>query len=303
MNKYPDDLDFATTASFDYMTIFFQLEGICIKNSIQCKEHSTNRIIIGLKTFEITSLRTDKHINDQLSSVSFTDNWMLDASRRDLTINAMSIDTKTGEVYDYFNGYDDLLKHKISFIGCPKERIIDDPRVILRYFRFFQRYASPVDNHESRILTAIRKNKHYMTQVEGKRIWHELKRIWESKNYIVEIMELMYRLGLNKYLGFNNRIRSIKVTKRLCDLKIPCSPATFLSAFVKTYADAKKISEFYQMSKDESDLMKYIVSNKPYSCKKEQLKKIYDKADKRHKHFIQELIKYSGNWKGFENIF
>ena len=41
-----------------------------------------------------------------------------------------------GSVYDYFNGYEDLMNRKIKFVGDPEMRIEEDFLRILRYFRF-----------------------------------------------------------------------------------------------------------------------------------------------------------------------
>lgn len=83
--------------------------------------------------FEITTLRIDTHTNGRHAKVEFTKDWKLDALRRDLTINSMFLDLE-GRIYDYFFGYDDLMKRRVMFVGNPVHRIKEDYLRILRYF-------------------------------------------------------------------------------------------------------------------------------------------------------------------------
>ncbi len=72
--------------------------------------------------------------------VRFIDDWREDAARRDFTINAMSMD-QAGTVFDYFGGRADLAQGIVRFVGDPARRIGEDYLRILRFFRFFARYA------------------------------------------------------------------------------------------------------------------------------------------------------------------
>lgn len=58
-----------------------------------------------------------------------------DLSRRDFTINAIAIDTATGEYYDPFNGAADLKLRKIVCVRSV-QRLEEDPLRILRAIRF-----------------------------------------------------------------------------------------------------------------------------------------------------------------------
>jgi tRNA nucleotidyltransferase/poly(A) polymerase len=52
-----------------------------------------------------------------------------------------------GTLYDYFGGYQDLLKRKVVFVGDPNTRIQEDFLRILRYFRYeHQMFSSEVTN-------------------------------------------------------------------------------------------------------------------------------------------------------------
>jgi poly(A) polymerase len=105
-------------------------------------EHGTVTAVSDGQPVEITSLRRDVSTDGRRATVAFTDDWKEDAARRDFTINALSADPLTGEVYDYFGGLDDLVGRHIRFIGDPLQRIAEDHLRILRFFRFHARFGS-----------------------------------------------------------------------------------------------------------------------------------------------------------------
>ena len=72
--------------------------------------------------FETTSLRKDNSTSERYASVIFQDNWKIDASRRDLTINAIYLDID-GNIYDPHNGIRDLMIGKVEFIGEMVDRL------------------------------------------------------------------------------------------------------------------------------------------------------------------------------------
>ena len=69
--------------------------------------HGTVTTIADDRPFEITTLRRDVACDGRHAEVEFTDDFALDAARRDFTINAMSCDA-AGRLYDYFGGRADL---------------------------------------------------------------------------------------------------------------------------------------------------------------------------------------------------
>ena len=91
--------------------------------------------------YEVTTLRRDVSTDGRRATVAFTDDWKADAARRDFTINALSADPRTGQIFDYFGGLDDLERRHIRFIGDPLQRIAEDHLRILRFFRFHARFG------------------------------------------------------------------------------------------------------------------------------------------------------------------
>jgi poly(A) polymerase len=103
-------------------------------------DHGTVTAVSDGHPFEVTTLRRDVSTDGRRATVAFTDDWREDAARRDFTINALSADPVTGELFDYFGGLADLQRRHIRFIGDPLQRIAEDHLRILRFFRFHARF-------------------------------------------------------------------------------------------------------------------------------------------------------------------
>ena len=132
------DIDLATRIEPD--EVVRRLEKARIKAVPTGIEHGTVTAISDGAPFEITTLRRDVTTDGRRATVAFTDDWKEDAARRDFTINALSADPLTGELFDYFGGLADLERRHIRFIGDPLQRIAEDHLRILRFFRFHARF-------------------------------------------------------------------------------------------------------------------------------------------------------------------
>lgn len=97
--------------------------------------HGTVTAIVDGKPFEITTLRRDVETDGRHATVAFTDDWTVDAARRDFTFNAMSLEPD-GVLHDPFGGRGDLDAGRVRFVGQARERIAEDFLRLLRYFRF-----------------------------------------------------------------------------------------------------------------------------------------------------------------------
>ena len=105
------DIDLSTTARPEQMISLFKEHQIrYIETGLQ---HGTLTVHFGNRDYEITTLRIDVETFGRAARVEFTNDWRLDAERRDLTFNAMSLDMD-GFLYDYFSGEDDLAQGKVS---------------------------------------------------------------------------------------------------------------------------------------------------------------------------------------------
>ena len=133
------DLDLATKLRPD--EVVERLEAAKIRPVPTGIDHGTVTAVSSGSPYEVTTLRRDVSTDGRRATVAFTDDWEEDAARRDFTINALSADPQTGEVFDYFGGKDDLIARRVRFIGEPLERIAEDHLRILRFFRFHARFG------------------------------------------------------------------------------------------------------------------------------------------------------------------
>ena len=134
------DVDLATRLKPE--AVIERLEAARIKAVPTGIEHGTITAVSDGHAFEITSLRKDISTDGRRAIVAFTDDWKEDAARRDFTINALSADPETGEIFDYFGGLPDIEARRVRFIGEPLERIAEDHLRILRFFRFHARFGA-----------------------------------------------------------------------------------------------------------------------------------------------------------------
>lgn len=134
------DVDLATRLEPE--DVMQRLEAARIKAVPTGIDHGTVTAVSDGHPYEVTTLRRDVETFGRRATVAFTTDWEEDAARRDFTINALSADPLTGEVFDYFGGLDDLLERHVRFIGDPLKRIAEDHLRILRYFRFHARFGA-----------------------------------------------------------------------------------------------------------------------------------------------------------------
>lgn len=139
--------------------------------------------------FEITTLREDIQCYGRKARVLFTNNFYQDAKRRDFTINAMSYNTTRCELYDYFQGYEDIKNKAVKFIGDPIQRIEEDYLRILRFFRFAAKYSNVPDSDG---LSACIARKDKIRLLSPERIISEFNKILlsEGSYKILEVMQI-----------------------------------------------------------------------------------------------------------------
>tara|TARA_B100001057_G_scaffold431958_1_gene459790 strand:+ start:40 stop:1314 length:1275 start_codon:yes stop_codon:yes gene_type:complete len=160
-------------------------------------DHGTITAVIEDYSFEITSLREDVVTDGRHAQVKFSTDWKKDASRRDFTINAIYSDID-GNLFDPFNGKDDLEKGIIKFIGNPEKRIKEDYLRILRYLRFYFGYSN--QKHESEIIKLLKKNIVGVSNLSKERLLNELKKYFKSfiltklskDKYSLELFEIIF---------------------------------------------------------------------------------------------------------------
>jgi poly(A) polymerase len=142
-------------------------------------DHGTVTAIAGSHAFEITSLRRDVETDGRHAKVAFTDDWALDAGRRDFTINALYA-SPDGEIFDYATGVEDLAAGKVRFVGDARIRIAEDYLRVLRLFRFHAWYGRGDLDAEG--LAAATEAKDRLKTLSAERIAKEVLRLLEAPN-------------------------------------------------------------------------------------------------------------------------
>lgn len=150
------DVDLATRFTPD--EVVTRLEAARIKAVPTGIAHGTITAVSAGTPVEVTTLRRDVSTDGRRATVTFTDDWTEDAARRDFTINALSADPLTGEVFDYFSGLDDLAARRVRFIGDARQRIAEDHLRILRFFRFHARFGTGAPEADGLEACAARAN-------------------------------------------------------------------------------------------------------------------------------------------------
>ncbi len=143
-------------------------------------DHGTITAVADGQTYEITTLRRDVSTDGRRATVAFSQDWKEDAARRDFTINALYLDLKSGEIFDYFGGLDDLKGRHLRFIGDAAMRISEDHLRILRYFRFLARFGG--GNVNTQALAACASAANSLMALSRERIASELMKIMSLPN-------------------------------------------------------------------------------------------------------------------------
>jgi poly(A) polymerase len=168
-----NDVDFATRLRPEQVVERLQSAGLkAVPTGI---EHGTITAVSDGHPYEVTTLRRDVETFGRHATVSFTDDWKEDAARRDFTINALTADPLSGEIFDYFEGLDDLAQRRVRFIGDPFDRIAEDHLRILRFFRFHARFG--VGAPDSAALDACTARANDLMALSRERIADELLKL------------------------------------------------------------------------------------------------------------------------------
>ena len=173
------DIDIATNATPDQVMETFSPHGIkIIPTGIA---HGTVTAVIEKQHFEITTLRRDIETDGRHAQIAFSNDWKVDAERRDFTVNALSLDG-SGHIYDYYNGMDDLNNRSLRFIGNAAQRIQEDYLRILRYFRFLS--VLGWDYIDAEALQSCTELAAHLAKLSRERIQGELYKLLAGKNSV-----------------------------------------------------------------------------------------------------------------------
>jgi poly(A) polymerase len=184
------EIDFATTALPGVVTARAQAAGL--KTVPTGVEHGTVTLVLHGKPYEITTLREDIATDGRRAVVRFGRSFEHDASRRDFTVNALSV-SSDGRLHDYVGGLADLARRRVCFIGDAATRIREDYLRSLRFLRFCAQFGEGAPDVEA--LAAILANRDGLARLSRERVRSELMKLLLGRRS-VEICRLMSDIGL-----------------------------------------------------------------------------------------------------------
>lgn len=205
------DIDIATDALPEKVAEILRATGVkVIPTGL---DHGTITAVAGDKSFEITTLRRDIETDGRHATVQFTDDWDADAARRDLTINAISLET-TGTLHDPFGGRADLMAGRVRFVGVARDRIVEDVLRLLRYFRFYAHYGLAPPDEEA--LVACRALAQELPKLSAERIRVELLKLLQAPDPRTSL-RLMHEGGIFEY--FLPEATNLQVFERIVEIE------------------------------------------------------------------------------------
>lgn len=138
-------------------------------------EHGTVTALVDGEGYEITTYRGDGKYSDgrHPDTVEFKDNIIDDLARRDLTINAIALDSY-GNIVDPFNGQSDIENGIIRCVGNPNDRFKEDALRMLRAVRFEAKLGYTLDFS---VMKAIEDNAPLLCNVSAERIREEFSKM------------------------------------------------------------------------------------------------------------------------------
>ncbi|MGQ0485414.1 MAG: CCA tRNA nucleotidyltransferase [Hyphomicrobiales bacterium] len=188
------DIDLATTLAPETVT------AACTKAGLKVHptgiDHGTVTVAAGKRAFEVTTLRHDVESFGRHARVAFTGDWQADALRRDFTVNALYCD-EHGKIYDFTDGYKDILKKRIRFVGRPGQRIAEDYLRILRFFRFHAQIGRGAPD-KAGLAACIRLRKG-LDRLSAERIRQELFKLLAAPG-AVATLKLMAKRGILRHI-------------------------------------------------------------------------------------------------------
>jgi len=202
------DIDIATPDLPETVISLLETENIkAIPTGI---EHGTITALCEGQTFEITTLRADVENDGRRAVVAFSEDWLVDAQRRDFTINTISVDL-AGKIYDPFKGIEDLKAGRVRFVGDAAERIKEDYLRLLRFFRFSAYFSKMGPDAEA--LAACSGLASGLETLSGERIAHEFLRLLASP-HPAKWISVMMKQGVQAHLF--KTVRDVMALEMLC---------------------------------------------------------------------------------------
>ncbi|WP_424362462.1 CCA tRNA nucleotidyltransferase [Methylocystis parvus] len=243
----PHEIDLATTALPDAVLAAARAAGL--KGVPTGIEHGTVTIVVAGTPFEVTTLREDVETDGRYAVVRFGGDFEQDATRRDFTVNALSL-TPDGKLHDYTGGLKDIAAKRIRFIGDAATRIREDYLRVLRFFRFNASHGEGDFDREGLHESILAREN--LSRLSRERIRAEIIKLLPARR-APEIMGAMSHAGIIEVLlgmGYPARLERLAAFEAARGKK--GDAVLRLAAFsVLTTEDADRLRERLRLSNEE----------------------------------------------------
>ncbi len=200
MGKKPHDFDLATNLRPQQIIDIFGVDSAKLTGNV----FPTVRVRHGDAEIEVSTFRreisTGKEGDRNAFKVEYSDNVEDDLMRRDLTINALAINAKTGDLIDRFGGAEDIKNKTIRFVNNAMERLKEDPLRYLRAIRFKLRINGNYSEDTKLALSSEDAKNLFLDKVSSDRIREEILKGIEYVNEFSGFFKDLNEFGLLKDL-------------------------------------------------------------------------------------------------------
>lgn len=203
------DVDIASSKTID--EVLKLLDGTKYIVKLKSAKMGTLEIFTDDEVYQFTTFRREvcepngKH---EPNIVYFTKSIEEDAVRRDLTINALYYDVKSGKMLDFFGGINDLKEKQLKAVKLDDNVFVADGVRLLRSVRFASELGFRI---EENTFNAIKQNAKNITNISADRKREELFKILcadekynigkcFNKSLCVYGVELLVKLNLMPYM-------------------------------------------------------------------------------------------------------
>lgn len=262
------------------------------------KNFGTCKIVCKEKSYDYATFRKESYEKGHCpDKVEFIKSIEEDALRRDFTINAIYYNLRTGEMFDPFNGYEDLQDRKIRAIN--QDILKDDGVRILRMLRLAGEYGFGIESHT---LKAAQSNIENIKDLSKARVIEELKKLLDrtTNKGAVAAIKLYNHLGVWKRAGLDFTTLKPRMTSKCDNLVLgflidvvdaanPASVSYYLShLFDSAGLTKKELSKMLNIISGYYDALNRM-SNKQYFFKYfDNFPEIYKLLTKKSKFLAQK---------------
>ncbi|MDG1987198.1 MAG: polynucleotide adenylyltransferase PcnB [Halieaceae bacterium] len=188
LGRIPKDFDVATSATPEEIRKIFR------RARVIGRRFRITHIRCGRELIEVTTFRGNQQkncpsdvVHEEFKQSSrgllLRDNvfgtMKEDATRRDITVNALYYDPEKFSIIDHTGGLNDLSESKINVIGNPSTRFIEDPVRILRVIRFATKLNFNISSNTAKSIPTMSP---FLAEIPSARLFDEFLKLFFSGN-------------------------------------------------------------------------------------------------------------------------